>query len=115
MAILGAVLFAVCITPMIRAPWLIALYIFPMLAIAYVVRTGTDADGDGLLLHTLLRRSRISWSDVRGLRIGRRGELFAVLDDGLLRLPGARHSDLPALRAVSEAAASEAIDPEAAR
>jgi hypothetical protein len=115
MAILGAVLFAVCITPMVRAPWLIALYILPVLAISYVLRTGTDADGDGLLLRTLLRRSRISWADVRGLRVGRRGELFAVLDDGLLRLPGARQSDLPTLQAVSEAAAAEVIDPEAAR
>jgi uncharacterized membrane protein len=97
---------AICLTPMVRNAWLSAVYLIPLAAAAYVVRTGTDADLDGLTVRTLLGAERLSWSSVEALRVGDHGELFAVQGEQELRLPAARLGDLPRLTALSEAAAA---------
>lgn len=106
MAYLAVGFLAICLTPMVRSWWLAAMYLIPVVAAAYVARTGTDADAEGLTVRTLLGAERLSWSSVDGLRVGDRGELFAVQGGDELRLPAARFVDLPRLNAISEAAAA---------
>jgi len=104
LAYLAVFLLAICLTPMVRSGWLAVLYVIPIVAAVYVARTGTDADRDGLTVRTLLGAERLRWDAVDGLRVGPRGELFAVQGAQQLRLPAARLSDLPRLTEVSEAA-----------
>lgn len=106
LAYLAVGLLVICLTPMVRSGWLAVIYVIPVVAWLYVARTGTDADSDGITVRTLLGAERLSWSTVDGLRVGQRGELFAVQGETALRLPAARFSDLPKLNAISEAAAA---------
>ena len=51
--------------------------------VVHVVRTGLDADPAGLTTHTMLRTRRLSWDDIRGLRIhrSRMGPCCGTADD----------------------------------
>jgi hypothetical protein len=95
---------AICLTPMLRNWWLLLIYLIPIVAVLYVARTGTDADSTGITVRTLFGSERLSWSQIDGLRIGRRGELFAVQGTQQLRLPTARWNDVDRLNSISESA-----------
>jgi hypothetical protein len=53
-------------------------------------------------VQSLVGRRSVPWSDVAGIRVGRRGELWLVTARGTeLRLPVLRARDLPRLSALS--------------
>jgi len=101
-AYIAAGLLAICLTPMVRNGWLALLYVIPVIAVAYIARTGTDADHSGLTVRTLLGSERLSWSQVSGLRVGGHGELYAVIGDQQMRLPTARVGDLQKLNSLAQ-------------
>jgi hypothetical protein len=105
-AYLAAGALAVFATPMVQAPWLAIVYLLPIGAFAYIARSGTDVDADGITARAMVGSARVPWSDVVGLRVSNRGQVFALLPgDEQLRLPGARPKDIAVITAVSEAAA----------
>jgi Bacterial PH domain len=93
---------AICTVPLAFAsPWLAVLWLLPLAGLAHVLRAGVDADAAGLTAHTMLRSRRLSWDDIRGLRI-RRSRIGAVLRDGsTIRLPVLRPRHLSSLSAAS--------------
>jgi hypothetical protein len=93
---------AICTVPLAFAsPWLAVLWLLPLAGLAHVLRAGVDADAAGLTAHTMLRSRRLSWDDIRGLRI-RRSRIGAVLRDGsTIRLPVLRPRHLSPLSAAS--------------
>jgi len=102
-AVLGALLFAVAATPFaFAAPWLFVIYLVPIVAIVWVLRLRTIADGDKLVARTLFGRRVLPWSDVRALRVSERSWVRAVVTDGKeLPLPTVRTRHLPALALIS--------------
>ena len=93
---------AICTVPLAFAsPWLSVLWLLPVAGLVHVVRSGLDADPAGLTTHTMLRTRRLSWDDIRGLRI-HRSRIGAVLRDGsTIRLPVLRPRHLSLLSAAS--------------
>jgi hypothetical protein len=93
---------AVCTVPLAFAsPWLALVWLLPIAGLAYVLRTGVDADPTGLTTHRLLGSRRLVWDDIAGLRI-RRARIAAVLRDGsTVRLPVLRPRHLSVLAAAS--------------
>lgn len=111
-AYLAAGLLAVCVTPMVQRPWLVVVYLLPLAAILYVSRAGTDVDGAGITARAMFGAERASWSEITGLRVTDRGQVFALLaGDQQLRLPTARPKDVAVITAVAESAGA----PERAR
>ena len=104
-AYLAAGALAVCVTPMVQAPWLFVVYLLPIAAFAYIARSGTVVDDDGITARAMIGSARVPWSDVVGLRLGDRGQVYALLTgDQQLRLPGARPKDVAVITAISESA-----------
>ena len=111
-AYLVAGLLAVCVTPMVQHPLLALVYLLPLAAVLYIARAGTIVDSTGVTARAMLGAERIPWSDIEGLRVGARGEVYALVGNGeQIRLPAARMSDVPKLSAASEAATSPASGP----
>lgn len=108
-AYLAAAALAVCVTPMVQAPWAALLYLLPIAAVVYIARAGTVVDGGGITARGMLGSARVAWSDVVGLRLSDRGQVFALLaGDEQLRLPAARPKDVPVITAISEGAVPSA-------
>lgn len=100
---LAAVLLAaVCTVPLAFAsPWLLVVWLLPVVALLHVLRAGVDADVDGLTARTAWSTRRLGWDEIRGLRINR-ARVAAVLRDGsAVRLPVVRPRHLPVLSAAS--------------
>ena len=93
---------AICTVPLAFAsPWLAIIWLLPIVGLVHVLRTGVDADPDGLTTHTLLGTRRLAWDDIAGLRI-RRSRIGAVLRDGsTVRLPVLRPRHLSLLAGAS--------------
>lgn len=93
---------AICTMPLAFAsPWLAIVWLLPLIGLLNVLRTGVDADADGVTARTILRSRRLAWDDIAGLRI-RRARIAAVLRDGsAVRLPVLRPRHLSALAAAS--------------
>jgi hypothetical protein len=102
-AVLGALLFAITATPFAwAAPGLYAIYLVPVLAIAWILRVRTTADGDEIVARTLFGRHVLPWSDVRALKVSERSWVRAVDEAGKeLPLPNVRTRHLPALSLIS--------------
>jgi hypothetical protein len=102
-AVLGAILFAITATPFAwAAPGLLVIYVIPVLAIAWVLRVRTTADGENIVARTLFGRRVLPWSDVRALKVSERSWVRAVVEDGNeLPLPNVRTRHLPALSLIS--------------
>lgn len=98
----AVVVAAVCTVPLAFAsPWLAIVWLLPIAGLLHVLRTGVDADPDGLTSHTVFRSRRLSWDDIAGLRV-RRAHISAVLRDGSsVRLPVLRPRHLSLLSAAS--------------
>ena len=103
LAILGAVLLAVCATPAaFGAPWFWLVYLLPVTVVVWVLRVRTVADADGLTVRRLVGSRRVPWSEIRSLHLRDKGGVRAVLTDGAeLPLPSVRVRDLPQLAAAS--------------
>jgi hypothetical protein len=100
--VLAALVAAVCVTPVaVTVPGMLVLYLLPVGAIYLVLRIRTTVAADGLVIRRALRTTRVAWSDVTALRLGR-SRLGAVLSSGAeLPLPAVRVRDLPLLARVS--------------
>lgn len=112
MNLVAVLALAICVIPLASAsPWLAVLWALPLLAIAYLRRVGVDVDAEAITVRALLGSRRLPWSEVAGLRIGRRNRLFAVLrSGGAVRLPVLR---LRHLSMVSAASGGAVPDPDA--
>jgi hypothetical protein len=103
LTILGAVLLAVCATPVaFGAPWFWLVYLLPVGVVVWVLRVRTTVDSDALTVRRLVGSRRVPWSEIRSLHLRDKGGVRAVLTDGAeLPLPSVRVRDLPQLAAAS--------------
>ena len=103
LTILGAVLLAVCATPVaFGAPWFWLVYLLPVAVVVWVLRVRTTVDEEGLTVRQLVGSRRVPWSEIRSLHLRDKGGVRAVLTDGAeLPLPSVRVRDLPQLAAAS--------------
>jgi hypothetical protein len=94
----------VCVTPLANAGadfWL-ALYIFPVAGLAYILLTQTSADAQAIRTKGLLGGRRIAWADLDGLEFhGTRWAIAVGTGGRRVRLPMVRPRDLPRLAQVS--------------
>ena len=102
-ALLPVFLLAVCVLPLASAAsWTLVFLLVPVLAAAWVLRVGVDVADDGVTVRSLAAARRVPWSEVAGIRVAERGDLWLVTTRGTeLRLPVLRARDLPRLAAVS--------------
>ena len=102
-ALLPVVLLAICVVPLAAAaPWTPVLLLIPLAVAAWVVRVGVDVGDDGLTARTLVGRRTVAWSELAGIRVGERGDLWLVTTGGTeVRLPVMRARDLPRLAELS--------------
>jgi Bacterial PH domain len=103
LTILGAVLLAVCATPVaFGAPWFWLVYLLPLAVVVWVLRVRTTVDEEALTVRRLVGSRRVPWSEIRSLHLRDKGGVRAVLTDGAeLPLPSVRVRDLPQLAAAS--------------
>ena len=96
-------LLALCTVPLaFSAPWTPVLLVIPLAVALWVLRVGVDIGDDGLTLRSLAGQRHVPWSEVAGIRVAPRGDLFVVTTHGTeLHLPVVRARDLPRLAAVS--------------
>lgn len=102
-AILAALLLAVCATPIaFAAPWLPLLYVIPLAIVVWVIRVRTTANADGIVARRVVGSKTMPWDSLKGLRLTKRSGVRAVLaDDTEVTLPCVRVRHLPALALVS--------------
>lgn len=102
-ALIGVFGLVVCITPVaFGVPGLQVLYLVPLGIAIWLVRTRTVVGAETVVAHRVLGSRRVTWSDLRGLRIDDRSRVWAVLNDGEeVGLPAVRARNLPALAALS--------------
>lgn len=103
LSVLGAVLLAVCATPVaFGAPYFWLVYLVPLGVIAWVLRVRTVVDADALTVRRVVGTRRVPWSEISSLRLHNKARVRAVLTDGAeLPLPSVHILDLPRLAAVS--------------
>ncbi|WP_143073421.1 PH domain-containing protein [Actinokineospora terrae] len=102
-AVLAALLFAICATPFaFAAPGLVAVYVIPIALVVWVLRVRTTADAEGLVVREVVSSRPLPWKLLKGLRLNAAGRVSAVLhDDTEVALPQVRTRHLPALALVS--------------
>ena len=102
-ALIPVGLLALCTVPLaFAAPWTPVLLVIPLAVALWVLRVGVDISDDGLTLRSLAGQRHVPWSDVAGIRVAPRGDLFVVTTRGTeLHLPVMRARDLPQLAALS--------------
>ena len=81
--------------------WRAGLLVIPLLAAVFIARTATIASRDGLRVRAAFGSRMLPWDEIRGLSVTGRA-VYAVLDDGAVRLPCVRTADLAAIAAVSD-------------
>jgi hypothetical protein len=65
---------------------LIVLFLLPVVVAIFIARTSTVVDADGLTVRAVFGTRRLGWDGIRGLSVTGRS-VYAVLDDGSVRLP----------------------------
>jgi hypothetical protein len=102
-ALLPVGLLAVCVVPLaFAAPWTPVLLLVPLALTLWVLRVGVDISDDGVTARSLIGERRVPWTEVVGIRVAPRGDLWLVTTGGTeVRLPVMRARDLPRLAAVS--------------
>ncbi len=102
-ALLAAGLIAICVTPVAWvAPGLQALYVLPLAYAYWVIRNRTTVTEEELVARGLFGSTTVKWSEVKSIRLARKGWLKAVrTDDTEVTLPAVRFMHLPALSLVS--------------
>jgi Bacterial PH domain len=88
----------------------LAVLLVPLLAIVFIARTATIVDGAGLVVRAILGRRTLAWDRIRGLSVSGRS-VYAVLDDGAVRLPCVRVADLAAMSRASSGRLPEFAEP----
>ncbi len=99
-AYLVVVLLALGVTVLVQHPIAAIAYVVPIAAAVFVLRAATIVDAGGLTVRALVGQRRISWTSVRGLSVTGRN-VYAVTDEGSIRLPCVRIADLAAVAAAS--------------
>ena len=102
-ALVPVALLFVCTIPLATArPWTLVFLLVPIAAAAWVLRTGVDVDDRAVTVRGAAGSRRVPWSELAGIRIGRRRNLWLVTTHGTeVRLPVLRAGDLPRLAAMS--------------
>jgi hypothetical protein len=102
-ALLPVLVLVLCVVPLaFAAPWTPVFLLVPLLAGAWVVRVGVDVGEDGITARSLAGARHVPWSELTGIRVGPRSELWLVTTAGTqVRLPVLRARDLPRLAALS--------------
>jgi len=97
------VVLAFCVLPLAGASlWWLLLLAVPAVLAAGVLRYGVDVGDDGITARTLVGARTVPWSELTGIRVGRRADLWLVTTaDTEVRLPVLRTRDLPQLAALS--------------
>lgn len=82
--------------------WLTPILLVPIGIFLWALRSGTNADAEGLTLRAVFSSRRIPWDAVRELTADESGRAVALLDDGhAVPLPQVKGTDLPRLVAAS--------------
>ena len=102
-ALLPVAVLVVCAIPLAASgPWGPLVLLIPAAVAAWVLRVGVDVGEDGVTAQSLFGRRRVPWSELAGIRVAGRGELWLVTTGGTeVRLPVMRARDLPRLAALS--------------
>lgn len=102
-ALFPVALLALCAVPLaFAAAWTPVLLVIPLAVALWVLRVGVDIGGDGLTVRSLAGQRKVAWTDVAGIRVARRGDLWLVTTRGTeVHLPVIRARDLPRLAALS--------------
>jgi hypothetical protein len=90
--------------------WRVVLFVIPVLAAVFIARTATIATATGLRVRAVFGTRRLPWDEVRGLSVNERS-VYAVLDDGAVRLPCVRTNDLATISKVSHGRLPEIAEP----
>jgi hypothetical protein len=103
-ALLPVVILLVCVVPAAAAsPWMTVLFLIPLALAAWVLRVGVDVDADGITVRSLVSQRRVAWTELAGIRVADRGDLWLVTTAATeVRLPVLRARDLPRLAALSD-------------
>ena len=99
-AYLAVLILTLCATPLVQHPLATLVYLIPLAGAVFIARTATIVDESGLTVRALIGHRSLPWDDVRGLSVTGRS-VYAVADDGAVRLPCVRVSDLAALSGAS--------------
>jgi len=94
---------AVCVLPLAGASlWWLLLLAVPAALAAGVLRVGVDVGEDAITARSLVGARTVPWSELSGIRVGDRADLWLVTTTGTqVRLPVLRTRDLPQLAALS--------------
>jgi hypothetical protein len=90
--------------------WRLALLAIPALAAIFIARTATIASAAGFRVRAAFGSRELPWADVRGLSITGHS-VYAVQDDGSVRLPCVHVADLAAIAKVSRGRLPEIAEP----
>jgi hypothetical protein len=103
-ALLPVVILLLCVVPIAAAsPWTTPLLLIPLALAVWVLRAGVDVADDGITVRSLVAQRRVGWSELAGIRVGDRGDLWLVTTARTeVRLPVLRPRDLPRLSALSD-------------
>jgi hypothetical protein len=99
-AYLAVLFLALAVTALVQHPVFLVAYVIPILAIGFIARTATIVDGDGITVRALFGSRRLRWDTVRGISVTGRN-VYAVTDQGAVRLPCVRIRDLATVAAAS--------------
>ncbi len=102
-ALLPIAFLALCTVPLLAATaWLLVLLVVPAALAAWVFRVGVDIGDEGMTVRSLAGARTVAWSELAGIRVGERGDLWLVTTAGTqVRLPVLRAGDLPRIAALS--------------
>jgi hypothetical protein len=102
-ALLPVVVLAICVLPPAAASaWWLVLLVIPMAVAAWVIRVGVDVGDDGITARSLAGARTVAWSELAGIRVAERGDLWLATTGGTeVRLPVLRARDLPQLADLS--------------
>ena len=84
--------------------------LLPILAAVVIARWATIVDGHGVVVRAAFGKRQFPWEEIRGLSVTGTS-VYAVLDDGSVRLPCVRVSDLAAVSRASDGRLPEIADP----
>jgi hypothetical protein len=102
-ALVPVLLLAICCIPLATvSAWTLLVLLVPLALAAWVLRVGVDLGDEGMTVRSLAGERALPWSEIAGIRVAPRGELWVVTTHGTeVRLPVLRARDLPRLSALS--------------
>ncbi|HEY2298412.1 MAG TPA: PH domain-containing protein [Jatrophihabitans sp.] len=80
--------------------WRVVFFLIPIVAAVFIARTATFASPNGLRVRAAFGSRTLSWEQVRGLSVTGNA-VYAVVDDGSVRLPCVGTKDLATISKVS--------------